>query len=102
MASTPESSGGPSISGAGAGIGGGEVVWWTVEVNGRLRSTTGGVVVWWRPPVGEEEVVVPRVEEDGEMEAAGVGGCRSAAMEEGGWVARCARDASRTRASRRW
>jgi hypothetical protein len=69
---------------------------------GRLRSMTGGVVVWWRLPVGEQEAVVPRVEEDGEMEATRVGGCRSTAVEEGGWVARCARDASRTRASRRW
>jgi hypothetical protein len=32
--------------------------------------------------VGEEETVVPRVEEESEMEAAGVGGCRSVAVEE--------------------
>jgi hypothetical protein len=31
--------------------------------------------------VGEEETAVPRVEEEGEMEAAGVGGCRSVAVE---------------------
>jgi hypothetical protein len=30
-------------------------------------------VEWWSPPVGEEEAVVPRVEEKGEMEVAG--GC---------------------------
>jgi hypothetical protein len=32
-------------------------------------------VGWWSPSVGEEEAVVSHVEEKGEMEVAGVGGC---------------------------